>query len=336
MPRMTTPGQGAARAPTIERRILAIDGGGLRGIIAVCLLARLEGQLGRPAREIFDFIAGTSSGALTAGALVAGVPAERLLQLYERRAPEIFRRVPLLTTLRRVLTGVAYDVNVLHAVVRDELGDARDWRLNDAPVDVLITAKRLVDGVPWYFVRDRPTNSGLVGSALLADGVTASAAAPTYFSPWPIAGIGELIDGGIGVTGNPVYQACVEAFHYTDAYEPSRTLVVSLGTGQHPRLGRPRWIWPWLEWLLTELLRSPAEQQTQLVDRHWPEAVFYRIDLELERPVALDDARQLGELRRLGESFAAEVDWSAILDGTAEAFRVTPRTRQPQHYRRSA
>jgi predicted acylesterase/phospholipase RssA len=334
---MTAPtDQAGQRPPVIERRILTIDGGGLRGIVAACLLAELERQLRRPAREVFDFIAGTSSGALTAGALVAGGPAARLVELYERRAGEIFARVPFLTTLRRVLTGVAYDVGRLHAVVRDELGDARGWRLNDAPVDVLITAKRLVDGVPWYFVRDRPTNSRLFGTTLLADAVTASAAAPTYFAPWPIAGVGELIDGGIGVTGNPVYQACVEAFDYTDAYEPSRTLVVSLGTGQHPRLGRPRWIWPWLEWLLTELLRSPAEQQTQLVDRHWPEAVFYRIDLELERPLALDDVGRLGELRRIGERFAAEVEWPAIIDAATDAFRVTPRTRQPQQYRRSA
>ena len=145
--------------------------------------------------------------------------------------------MPLLGGLRRLLTGTMYETSTLHAVIRDELGpEARDWRLNDAPIDLLITAKRVEDGVPWYFVRDSPANASRVGELMLADAVTASAAAPTYFEPWEVAPIGELIDGGIGVAGNPVYQACVEAFHYTRAYRPANTLVVSLGTGRYARV----------------------------------------------------------------------------------------------------
>ena len=65
----------------------------------------------------------------------------------------------------------------------------------------------------------------------------ASAAAPTYFKPWTVTIGGQptgLVDGGVGVTGNPVYQACVEAFYY-DTFDPADTLVVSLGTGFFPR-----------------------------------------------------------------------------------------------------
>jgi uncharacterized protein len=315
------------------RRILSIDGGGIRGIIPAVLLAALERQTGRLTRETFDFVAGTSTGAVLAAGIAAGIPAAELARLYERRSAEVFRRVPLVSTLRRVLTGSVYDTATLHRVIREELGEAaRDWRLNDAPIDLLITAKRLSDGMPWYFVRDNPANSCRAGDYKLADAATASAAAPTYLPPWPIRGIGELIDGGTGVAGNPVYQACVEAFEYTDSYAPAETLVVSLGTGRLLRRDRPTWIWSWLGWLLSELLRSPAEQQTELVHRHYRDAPFYRLDLELEREIGLDAVGRIGELRVLGERLAAEVDWPAILDGSDERFLVTDASTLPREY----
>lgn len=319
------------------RRILTIDGGGVRGIIPATVLAALERSTGQQTRQAFDFVAGTSTGAAIAAGTAAGIPAERLAALYAQRAPELFRRVPLLTTLRRVVTGEMYDTGALNALIREELGpEAGDWRLNDAPIDLLITAKRLRDGMPWYFVRDTPANSCRAGSVGLADAVTASAAAPTYFRAWHIDGIGDLIDGGIGVAGNPAYQACVEAFHYTDAYEPASTLVVSLGTGRLLTRPRPTWLWPWLGWLLSELLRSPAEQQTELVHRHWPETAFYRIDVELEREIGLDAVAHVDELRRIGERLAASVDWPAILDASDERYRVSATRTLPREYCRLA
>lgn len=315
------------------RRMLTIDGGGVRGIIPAMLLSALERITGRPTRETFDFIAGTSTGAVLAAGLAAGIPAERLVTLYAKRSPEVFRSVPLLSGLRRLLTGTMYDTVTLHELIRDELGaEARDWTLNDAPVDLLITAKRLVDGMPWYFVRDNPANSCRAGGFRLADAATASAAAPTYFRSWPIAPIGALIDGGIGVAGNPVYQACVEAFAYTHAYEPSDTLVVSLGTGKLLRRERPTWLWPWVGWLLSELLRSPAEQQTELVHRHYPAAPFYRLDVELEREIGLDAVHRIGELMAIGDRFASNVDWPAILRARDERYRVTEATTLPRDY----
>ena len=315
------------------RRILTIDGGGVRGIIPAVLLAALERQVGRLTRETFDFVAGTSTGAVLAAGIAAGIPAQRLVTLYAERSSQVFRKVPAISTLRRVLTGSMYDTATLHRLIREELGpDARDWRLNDAPVDMLITAKRLSDGMPWYFVRDNPANSCRSGDYRLADVATASGAAPTYFRPWKLAGIGELIDGGIGVAGNPVYQACVEAFEYTDAYRPAETVIVSLGTGTLLRRERPTWLWPWLGWLLSELLRSPAEQQTELVHRHYNDAAFYRLDQRLEREIGLDAVDSIDELRALGERLAEVVDWTAILDGRDERFRVTDATTLPREY----
>jgi hypothetical protein len=317
------------------RRILTIDGGGIRGIIPATVLAELERATGRPVRETFDFVAGTSTGAVIAAGIAAGIPARRLAGLYAERSPEVFRRIPVVSGLRRLVRGDLYDTTRLHALIREELGpEARDWCLNDAPIDLLITAKRLDDGMPWYFVRDTPANSGRAGAFRLADVATASAAAPTYFEPWTIDGVGELIDGGIGVAGNPVYQACVEAFAYTDRYEPSSTVVVSLGTGRFADRARPGWLWPWVGWLLSELLRSPAEQQTELVQRHWPETALHRIDVQLDRDIGLDAVDRVGELRAIGERLAATVDWPALLDGADHRFRVTEGSTLPREYSR--
>jgi predicted acylesterase/phospholipase RssA len=316
------------------RRILSIDGGGVRGIVPATVLARLEAVTGRPTRETFDFVAGTSTGAVLAAGIAAGVPAQRLVELYAARSRDVFRRVPVVSTLRRITTGVMYDIALLRTVIADELGAAHTWTLDDAPIDLVITAKRLADGMPWYFVRDRPGNAGRAGRIRLLDAVTASAAAPTYFGPWTVEGVGELVDGGIGVAGNPVYQACVEAFVYTDAYRPDSTMVVSLGTGRSAARARPTWLWPWLEWLLSELLRSPAEQQTELVHRHWPAVPFHRIDVELAEDIGLDASDRVADLRAIGERLAATVDWPGILDGRDTTHRITAATDLPRAHRR--
>ena len=319
----------------MTRRILSIDGGGVRGIIPAVALAALEQQVGGRVRDHFDFLAGTSTGALISGAAATGLPAERLVHLYVERAPQLFRKVPIFSTLRRIVAGHMYDVADLHRLIREELGSqAADLPLNDLPRDVLITAKGLWDSRPWYFVRDHPgRNSAHTGSFGLADCLTASAAAPTFFAPWRMKGIdGELVDGGTGVAGNPVYQACVEAFIYTDGYSEPDTIIVSMGTGQYLGRSRPRWIYSWLHWLLAELLRSPGEQQTALVDRHYPRATFYRIDVKLDRDLSLDDAGKMAALRDIGERLAARIDWQAVLAGTDTQWLVTRHRRRPADY----
>lgn len=325
----------------MTRRILSIDGGGVRGVIPAVVLAAMESATGSRVRDQFGFLAGTSTGALIAGAAAAGVPADQIVQLYVERAPRIFRRTPLLSTLRRVVAGSMYEVEELHRLVASELAaqGAEGWSLNDVPNDIMITAKGLVDGHQWYFVKDRPgENACRTGRLPLADCLTASAAAPTYFQPAVVRGLeerGPLVDGGTGVAGNPVYQACVEAFSYSAGYPPAETIVVSLGTGHHFDRPRPTWLYSWLGWILAELLRSPGEQQTELVDRHFPAATFYRIDLRLPRDIGLDDTSSMPELRAIGERLAARIDWPAVLEGRDAEWLVTPRTRRAEAYART-
>ena len=314
-----------------RRYLLSIDGGGIRGIIPAIALAKLESTTGQRARETFSFVAGTSTGAIITAAIAAGIPATRIRDLYLTRAREVFTKYPW-NVLKRIVSGSMYSTRKLHDLIAEELGPARNWRLNDSPIDLLITAKRVPDGMPWYFVRDNPKNSGCTGRLGLVDCTTASAAAPTYFQPWTIQEdsepppncdrVGTLVDGGVGVTGNPVYQACVEAFYYTGGYKPEDTTTVSLGTGRFVSKKRPTWIWPWLEWVLGELLESPGEQQTEITRRHFPQMIFYRLDKELKEDIGLDDVGSVDRLREYGEQLAEQIDWEAILAGTDTTFGI--------------
>lgn len=313
-----------------KRYLLSIDSGGIRGIIPAIALVKLENTTGKLTRDIFSFAAGTSTGAIVAAAIVAGVPATRILDFYLNRTREIFTQSPL-KWIKRILFGSMYSVEKLHDLIAEAIDPNQAWILNDSPVDVLLTAKRISDGMPWYFVRDNPMNSGCTGRLGLVDCTTASAAAPTYFRPWtiseastpvPCERVGTLVDGAVGVTGNPVYQACIEAFDYTPDYTPDETITVSLGTGRFKHRKEPKWIGGWLEWVLAELLESPGEQQTEITQRHFPQMTFYRIDTELKENIGLDDASKIGPLVEYGERLAAKIDWEAILAGTETQFRI--------------
>jgi len=313
-----------------QRYLLSIDSGGIRGIIPAIALVKLENTTGKLTRDIFSFVAGTSTGAIIAAAITAGVPAAYILDFYVNRTREIFTH-SLWSIIKRVFFGSLYSVEKLHDVIAEAIDPAQAWTLNDSPINVLLTAKRISDGMPWYFVRDNPMNSGCTGRLGLVDCTTASAAAPTYFQPWTITEtstpvqceiVGTLVDGAVGVTGNPVYQACIEAFDYTPDYTPEETLTVSLGTGRFKHRKEPKWIGAWLEWVLAELLESPGEQQTEITQRHFPQMIFYRIDTELKENIGLDDSNKIGRLVEYGERLAEKIDWGAILAGTETQFRI--------------
>lgn len=289
-------------------------------------LLKLEQSHNRPAREVFSFAGGTSTGALLAAAVAAGLPAGRIVDIYRNRIREIFKPGKPWNEIRRYATGHKYDAANLRRVLGEELGAAADWRINDSPIDILLTAKGLAGGKPWYFVRDNPNNAGTTGGLNLTDCATASAAAPTYFDPWPMQAPvdGKLVDGGVGVTGNPVYQACVEAFCYSEGYRPEETTVISFGTGRFPGKSDPHSITQWLTWVLDAMLHSPEEQQTEIVARHYPETIFYRLEPELPADIDMDDIDRIGDLEAAGARFAARVDWDAMLRGEDTEFRVRP------------
>ena len=72
--------------------ILALDGGGARGIYAAQVLARIERALDGKIKDYFDLIAGTSTGSILAGAAAAAIPMANIVELFENESPSIFRK----------------------------------------------------------------------------------------------------------------------------------------------------------------------------------------------------------------------------------------------------
>ena len=294
----------------MKKALLSIDGGGIRGIIPLCALVELERQTGLQTRQIFSFIAGTSTGAIITAGIALGIRAEKLLEIYRTIGPQVF--VPNWLLFIRSLGSYKYAVEPLRKFIADYAGETT---LNELPVEVMITAIRVTDGHSWYFVRDNASNGQSTGHLKLSDVVTASAAAPTYFEPYYVPTVGVCVDGGVGVAGNPLYQSCVEAFYYSDShYLPADTTVVSLGTGfLEGGSSSPANLIDWVRWIVGELLDAPSQQQTQITQRHFNTAGTVRINPRLPYAIEMDDVKAINELERMGMAFAQQLDWKKLL-----------------------
>jgi predicted acylesterase/phospholipase RssA len=251
-------------APESSRfRILTIDGGGIRGLIAAKVLARLEELLrardGSPTLlDCFDLLAGTSTGGLISLALSA--PAEagrspmtaaRLVEIYggeEGRAVferPIWRRLPLLGTAIDLFLP-KYSLGPLRKELEREVGTAT---MADARKDVLVSAYDMHASEPRFFKRW----TAEAEQVSMIDAGLATAAAPTYFPSHRVAG-GALVDGGV-FAANPTVAAVVEALKRTvapDRLTPDDLLVVSLGTGDYELGYEPEAVERWgaLDWIL--------------------------------------------------------------------------------------
>jgi patatin-like phospholipase/acyl hydrolase len=298
------------------RRICSLDGGGIRGSLTTCFLVELEKQLGKPCREVFDFVAGTSTGACIASGIAVGLPATQILSIYQNRCTEIFNHPAAEAWAMAAERGYMFDSANISKVLVSEFGASAGWKLNDCPIRVLFTAKG-VNGHPWFMVKDGPKNAQTTGGLSLVECVTASASAPIYFSPCYINPakilIGWAFDGGVGTTANPVYQACVEAFQYDD-FDPAETLVISLGTGYTPdtQVNPPSGFLPVLEWTVSTLVDAPVDEQTQNAMRQWP-GVVQRFNWPLVSTPTEADVASIPSLVEIGQKAAASMDWKAIL-----------------------
>ena len=225
------------------RKVLSIDGGGIRGIIPAMVLAEIERRTGRSTSQLFDLVAGTSTGGILALGLTkpaqGGGPeysAKKLIELYEAEGGKIFY-IPVWHRIHSA-GGVAeekYPAKGLEEVARRYFDDVR---LADALTEVLVTAYEIEGRSPWFFKRRhaRDPNRREGDNFLMRDIARATSAAPTYFEPFLVEGGPHdscaLIDGGVH-SNNPAMCAYVEARKIY--HEENDFLVASLGTGELTR-----------------------------------------------------------------------------------------------------
>src|SRR5262245_30991846 len=215
------------------KRILALDGGGSRGVFTLGVLSKLEEELARRSgdpdafrlADYFDLIGGTSTGAIIATTLALRWRVREVIHLYFRLLPAIFK-APQASGFWR-LTKPAYKNTALTAALDEHLGD-RTLDSADLKTGLAVHAKRIDTGSSWILVNNpewryfasTPDGEGGNSHLLLRDIVQASAAAPTYFLPVEIAlgarqgqrGVkATLVDGGVSPNNNPALQLLLTA-----------------------------------------------------------------------------------------------------------------------------
>ena len=303
-------------------RVLSIDGGGIRGIIPALVLAELERLAGRRTFELFDLIAGTSTGGILACALCAPDPmsAERIVGLYAERGPEIFDR-SLWQRIRSAdgLLDEKYDAGALDRVLRDFL---EDKRLKDCRPELIVPAYDTAGPGPYFF-KTRNARAGRADDFPLSIVARATSSAPTYFEPLE-AGARALVDGGVFAV-NPGMCAYAEVLRH---FPGADTVLLSLGTGVRTRKRSFDEIRDWglAEWA-RPILEVVFDGSSDAVDYQLRHALgdgrYHRLQVELRG--ASDDLDNASEenLRALRER--AEELIAASADELAELGRdLTP------------
>jgi predicted acylesterase/phospholipase RssA len=278
-------------------RILSIDGGGIRGLIPATVLAEIEKSTGKPIAQLFDVIAGTSTGGILACGL--SVPdtqenpkfsASALVDLYVQKGQRIFPH-HLFQRFTQYFEE-QYPTSGIEQVLHDYLGESH---LSDGVTELLVTAYDIERRKPKFF-RSRDAKQDPTRDHPLWMVARATSAAPTYFEPFKLPGVTPedyeaLVDGGV-FANNPAMCAYVDGSAGPGQVRPEGVLLVSLGTGAQNRpimydrvkdWGQLRWAKPILDVTFQGISATTDYQLEQILgDDH-----YFRLDTELT--IASDD-----------------------------------------------
>lgn len=238
------------------KRILSLDGGGVRGALSIAFLERVEQVLkeieGREVRlcDYFDLIGGTSTGAIIAAGLASGFSTSEIHAFYRELAPKVFR-----SSLFHLPGWHAnFDGEALHRELDRIFGDCTlgSERLKTGLCMIL---KRLDTGSCWIVLNnprsvfwETPSDNSFVGNSYLSlpDIIRASTAAPFYFDPQTIEIVkgmepGLFLDGGLTPHNNPslalLLTALLPPYHLEWKTGEKDLFILSIGTGSYrPKL----------------------------------------------------------------------------------------------------
>lgn len=238
------------------KRILALDGGGLRGILSIGFLQKVEdllrerhgGDPGFRLCDYFDLIAGTSTGAIIAAALAKGWSVEEIRLKYVSLGERVFEK----GLFRLGLIRAKYDAQKLIDELKSVYGEDTTLGSHALRTGLMVVMKRLDTGSPWpvsnnpagTYYNDGPGHA--IGNSRypLWQVVRASTAAPVYFERETITiaealGMkleqGDFVDGGVSPFNNPALQALMyatlEGYKLKWPMGADKLLLVFVGTG---------------------------------------------------------------------------------------------------------
>lgn len=307
---------------SLPKRILCIDGGGLKGILPASILANLEDSFGVKVVDQFDLIVGTSTGGIIALGLGLGLSPKEIVNFYEEKGPLIFDQqtngVPQLLDLitnsfskilssSRRLVQSKYDGSALSRELNAVFGEKR---IGDCATRIVVPAYDSETNKPYIFktahhVRLRTDYQKLASHAALA-----TSAAPTYFPAYSFDGGVSIIDGGVWAN-NPMGIAAVEAVSML-GWSAGNTRMLSLGCGERLLSSKPNaglvsaLRGAWIVETLMQAQSHHSEATAKLILGHTPQTpCLIRVNPHLgEKYRKLDNAAVMGEMKAIGATLA--------------------------------
>jgi predicted acylesterase/phospholipase RssA len=226
-------GQTDPPEPVRPLRVLALAGGGYRGLFTSEILIRLEGELKRPIGEAVDLTIGTSAGALIAAGIAHGVKSAAIGEAFRSFGPRIFP-ASRFNKLRQLALGAPYRAGPLAEAIDHVLGHAASLVMKDFSANLAITAVSQTASEARIYTSGQFASAGQ-GDLTIKEAILASAAAPTYFPPRrPQAE--TLVDGGITANAPELIGLGLVNKIYGGAVERAR--IIAIGTAG-PAAGRP-------------------------------------------------------------------------------------------------
>lgn len=239
-----------ARTP---KRILSLNGGGIRGVLTLEYLAVIENMLrarsGRPdlvLSDYFDLIGGTSTGSIVAAALACGFSVARLQTLYREIGGTVFEKSIKSTLTLGGILAPKFPSEPVRQALDAQLGAETTLDSDRVLTGLMIMTKRLDTGSPWPLHNSpRAPYAAQDGKLLLSQIVRASTAAPTYFEPERVRissrdgsiVSGAFVDGGVSPFNDPSLQllmlAALQGHGFRWQMGADKILLISLGTGTH-------------------------------------------------------------------------------------------------------
>ena len=210
------------------RRVLCIDGGGIKGVFPASFLSTIEESLGTPVADYFDVIVGTSTGGIIALGLGLGLSASDLVRFYQERGPAIFNGNGQMGWIRQLFRA-KYDAQALRQALSAAFGSRR---LGDSRKRLVIPSFNVETGEVhvWKTAHHPRLERDYTHSAV--EVALSTGAAPTYFPTYKAQSGTPLIDGGVWAN-NPVAIATVEAIGVL-GWQASELRILSLGCTTAP------------------------------------------------------------------------------------------------------
>ncbi|NXI46598.1 PLPL8 phospholipase, partial [Galbula dea] len=282
-------------------RVLAIDGGGTRGLVALQTLRKLEELTGKPVHQLFDYICGVSTGAILAFMLgLFHIPLDDCEELYRKLGSDVFKQNVIVGTVKMGWSHAFYDSDIWEKMLKEKMGSnlmietARNSRCPKvAAVSTIVNRGTPLKAFVFRNYNHFPgVKSHYIGGCQykLWQAIRASSAAPGYFQEY-VLGNDLHQDGGL-LLNNP----SALAVHECKCLWPNVPLqcLISLGTGRYESEGKTNVTYTSLKAKLTNVISSATdtEEVHTMLDALLPPDTYFRFNPLMNEDIALDESRK--------------------------------------------